>query len=52
MNDKISRIQLDILTIFEKEKKSVSQREIAKLINKSVGKGIPSFCGPSLGMDG
>lgn len=37
MNDKISRIQFDILTIFEKEKKSVSQREIAKLINKSVG---------------
>lgn len=37
MNDKISRIQFDILTIFEKEKKSVSQREVAKLINKSVG---------------
>lgn len=37
MNDKISRIQFDILTLFEKEKKSVSQREVAKLINKSVG---------------
>ena len=37
MNNKISRIQFDILTLLEKEKKNISQREIAKLINKSVG---------------
>ena len=35
--NKISRIQFDILTILEKKKENVSQREIAKLINKSVG---------------
>ena len=37
MNNKISRIQFDILTLLEKEKKNISQREIAKVINKSVG---------------
>lgn len=37
MNSKISRIQFDILTLLEKKKENISQREIAKLINKSVG---------------
>lgn len=37
MNTKISRIQFDILTLLEKKKENISQREIAKLINKSVG---------------
>ena len=37
MNNKISRIQFDILTLLEKKKENISQREIAKLINKSVG---------------
>ena len=33
MNSKISRIQFDILTLLEKKKENISQREIAKLIN-------------------
>ncbi len=37
MINKISRIQFDILTLLEKKKENISQREIAKLINKSVG---------------
>lgn len=46
MNDKLNRLQFDILTYLEEAKNAVSQRELAKALDKSVGtinKGITSL---------